>query len=63
MHHPDEAVLHMVDIIVVAGTPSNHSPLIKLNQPVFRARYGFRETAESGLNDLVHQFAFEKALE
>ncbi len=48
---------------LVAGTPSDHSHLMKLNQPVVRARYGSKETAESGLNDLVHQFAFEKALE
>lgn len=42
--------------VVVAGTPSELGHLMKLNKPVVRARYDFKEVGEPKLSVLVNRF-------
>jgi predicted GTPase len=42
--------------VVIAGTPSDLSPLLKLNKPVVRARYAFAEVGEPPLSRLIEDF-------
>jgi predicted GTPase len=46
--------------VVVAGTPTDLGRLMKLNKPVVRARYDFKEVGEPRLRDLVNQFLDER---
>ena len=48
--------------VVVAGTPSDLSRLMKLNKPVVRARSDFREVGKPKLSDLVDMFLEEQSL-
>jgi predicted GTPase len=48
--------------VVVAGTPSDLRHLMKLNKPVVRARYDFREVGEPKLSVLVSQFLNDRKL-
>ena len=42
--------------VVVAGTPSDLSNLMRLNKPIVCARYDLRDVGEPKLSDLVNQF-------
>lgn len=48
--------------VIVAGTPSDLAPLMRLDMPVVRARYEFAEAAEPGLGGLVRDFLRAKGL-
>lgn len=48
--------------VVVAGTPMDLSHLVKLDKPVVRARYDFKEVGEQRLSDLVLTFLKEREL-
>jgi predicted GTPase len=48
--------------VVVAGTPSDLSHLMKLNKPIVRARYEFAEVGEPRLGDLVRGFLLKRDL-
>ena len=42
--------------VVIAGTPSDLSHILKLEKPVVRARYEFAEIGESSLSGLIDKF-------
>lgn len=48
--------------VVVAGTPIDLGHLIKVNKPVVRARYDFREVGEPKLSDQVLRFLEARGL-
>jgi predicted GTPase len=48
--------------VVVAGTPMDLGHLVKLDKPVVRARYDFKEVGKPGLQTLVFGFLKERGL-
>jgi predicted GTPase len=48
--------------VVVAGTPMDLSRLVKLDKPVVRARYDFKETGKPELSALILRFLKERGL-
>jgi predicted GTPase len=48
--------------VVVAGTPMDLGHLVKVNKPVVRARYDFKEIGKPGLETLVLGFLKEQGL-
>lgn len=48
--------------VVVAGTPMDLGHLVKLNKPLIRARYDFKEVGKPGLGSLVLGFLKERGL-
>jgi predicted GTPase len=48
--------------VVVAGTPTDLVHLMRLNKPVIRARYDFKEAGEPRLGDLVLNFLKQRGL-
>ena len=56
-----EATINNADAdVVVSGTPSNLSSLIKVNKPIVRAYYEFAELGEPSLSSQIEQFIEQK---
>ncbi len=48
--------------VVIAGTPTDLAHLMKLNKPVVRARYDFKEVGEPRLSNLIMSFLKARGL-
>jgi predicted GTPase len=48
--------------VVIAGTPSDLSHILKLEKPVVRARYEFAEIGEPLLSELIDEFLYRRGV-
>jgi predicted GTPase len=48
--------------VVIAGTPSDLSHILKLDKPVVRARYEFAEIGEPSLSGLIEEFLYRRGV-
>ena len=48
--------------VVIAGTPSDLSHLMRLDKPVVRARYEFAEVGEPRLSALIEDFLIRQSV-